>query len=60
MLVEKGVNTIKLGNTIQKKRKQNFSSDYEHSEENKNLGNYHSDIDTDLEVIRKRKCPVGV
>ena len=58
-LVDKGVNEMKLGNTIQKKRKQNFSSNYEHCEENKNLGNY-SDIDTDLEVIRKRKYPVGI
>ena len=51
--VEKGVIEEKLGNTIQNKRKQPMSVNY------KNSGDHNLDNDTDLDRIKKRKCPVG-
>ena len=54
---EKKLIETKLGNTIQTKRKQPFTSDI--CEKNKNLGIFDSDKDTDLEGIKRRKCPVG-
>ena len=51
--VDKQVIEEKLGNTIQNKCKQPLSYNY------KNSGGHNLDNDTDLDRIKKRKCPVG-
>ena len=60
----KGVTEEKLGNAIKinNKRKQVFPNRIEVSkfEESKYVGEYNSDADTDLDGIKRRKCPVGV
>ena len=63
-LTNKGVTEEKLGNAIKinNKRKQVFPNRIEVSkfEESKYMGEFNSDTDTDLDGIKRRKCPVGV